>query len=172
MADLTNNYFELFNLPANFEIDTVELAERYRQLQRAVHPDKFAGAPDRDRRLALQHTSQINEAFQTLKNPLTRGRYLLQLQGMDWNDEKDTQMDADFLMTQMALREELAELTQVSALNAFLARLDEKITHLNRHLAEQFEEENYQNAKESLRKLQFFYKLREETLQIEERLEN
>ncbi|OAD23046.1 co-chaperone HscB, partial [Candidatus Thiomargarita nelsonii] len=99
-----NNHFEIFELPVSFDINKDTLAQRYRDLQRAVHPDKYANAPDRERRLAMQKTVQINEAFQTLKNPLTRAGYLLQLQGIDQNDGI---MDGEFLMTQMDLREEL-----------------------------------------------------------------
>ena len=76
-ANLTSNFFELFNLPIGFEIDTQDLAERYRSLQAAVHPDKFASSSDLERRIAIQQSARINEAFQTLKNPLQRARYLL-----------------------------------------------------------------------------------------------
>ena len=102
------NHFELFDLPVSFDIDTNTLAERYRELQRTVHPDKFASAPNRERRLAMQKATQINEAFQILKKPLTRAAYLLQLHGIDTN-QQNTTMDSEFLMTQMELREELAE---------------------------------------------------------------
>ena len=66
-----------------FDIDTAELAVRYRELQRRVHPDKFANASDQERRLSLQMTAQVNEAFQTLKDPVRRGRYLLSLRGVE-----------------------------------------------------------------------------------------
>jgi len=66
------NYFEVFDLPVSFDIDTDTIAERYRDLQRVVHPDKYVNAPDRERRLAMEKATQVNEAFQTLKNPLSR----------------------------------------------------------------------------------------------------
>src|SRR5512141_1081809 len=103
------NHFELFELPVTFDIDTDELAVRYRELQRRVHPDKYANASDQERRLSMQMTTMINEAFQTLKDPVWRGRYLLSLRGISLDDEIDTAMDPAFLTEQMELREELEE---------------------------------------------------------------
>ena len=78
-ADLSKDYFELFGLPVAFDIDSNDLAVRYRQLQRQFHPDRFASAPAAERRLSVQMTAQINAAFQTLKDPVARARYLLGL---------------------------------------------------------------------------------------------
>jgi len=166
---LTANHFELFNLPASFDIDKNELANRYRELQRAVHPDKYANASDRERRLALQKTAQINEAFQTLKNALARGQYLLQLQDIDVNDANDTTMDNLFLMEQMELREEMAEISHFEALNDFLNRMEQKMQNLDKTLSQQFANNDFVAAKDSVRKYQFFRKLHEEALVLEER---
>jgi len=106
---LTQNHFELFGLPVAFDVDAHQLAERYRELQRASHPDRYANASDRERRLSVQHAAQVNEAFQTLKSSLRRARYLLQLKGIEFDDEKETHLDPAFLMEQMELREALAE---------------------------------------------------------------
>ena len=66
---LTQNHFELFGLPVAFDVDVHQLAERYRQLQRASHPDRYANASDRERRLSIQHAAQVNDAFQTSNLP-------------------------------------------------------------------------------------------------------
>ena len=76
-------YFQLFDLPINFNIDKTTLSKRYRELQRTVHPDKFASASDQERRLAMQKSTQINEAFTTLKHPLKRAQYILQENNID-----------------------------------------------------------------------------------------
>jgi molecular chaperone HscB len=70
-----------------------------------VHPDKHAHAADSDRRLAMQWATRVNEAFQTLKSPGKRARYLLHLLGHDPQIESNTAMPAEFLMKQMELRE-------------------------------------------------------------------
>ncbi len=171
---LTANHFEVFDIPVSFEIETNTLAQRYRELQRTVHPDKYASAPERERRLAMQKATQINEAFETLKNPLTRGRYLLQLQGVDTNEENDTAMDTEFLMAQMELREELADIKQksqpIEALEIFLSHLKQEQQRLIDTLSQQFAQQNYQSARETVRRFQFFVRLDEEALRLEEEL--
>lgn len=107
--ELGRSYFELFGLPLTFDIDSADLSARYRDLQRRFHPDKYASAPDQDRRLSLQMTAFINEAYQTLNDPLARGRYILGLQGVGTDEETDTVMDPGFLMQQMELREHLED---------------------------------------------------------------
>lgn len=173
---LSANHFEVFELPVSFDIDTDTLAQRYRDLQRIVHPDKYANAPDRDRRLAMQKATQINEAFQTLKNPLTRAQYLLQLQGIDTNNENGAMMDGEFLMTQMELREELADIRQktppIEALNAFLSRTEKQMQNLIDTYREQFAQENWPAACDMVRKFQFFTRLHEEALRLEEEIED
>lgn len=167
------NHFELFDLPISFDIDTETLAERYRDLQRTVHPDKYAHAPDRERRLAMQKAIQINEAFQTLKNPLNRGLYLLQLQSLDTHNNQIA-MDSTFLMAQMELREELADIKQqkqpIEALNRFLSQVEHAQKGLIDTLARQFAQPDYEAAFESVRQLQFFTRLYEEALRLEEEI--
>lgn len=108
-ADLGKSYFELFGLPASYDLDTADLAGRYRELQRRFHPDRYATAPESERRLAVQMTAQINAAYQALRDPVARGRYLLGLQGVTTDEDTDTRMDPAFLMQQMELREALDE---------------------------------------------------------------
>jgi molecular chaperone HscB len=110
--NLQQTHFELFGLPSTFALDTKKLDQQYRLLQSEVHPDRFAASADSERRLSLQYATQANEAYQTLKNPLTRARYLLQLKGIDTQEESNTSMPADFLMQQMEWREALEEATQ------------------------------------------------------------
>jgi molecular chaperone HscB len=64
------NYFDVFNLPIQFDVDMDKLSAHYRELQRTIHPDKYVNASDRDRRLAIEKATQINDAFETLKNPI------------------------------------------------------------------------------------------------------
>ncbi len=171
---LTDNHFELFSLPVAFDLDQDILAQRYRDLQRTVHPDNYVHASERERRLAMQRTSQINEAFQTLKNPLTRGQYLLQLHGIQWDQVGDTAMDSDFLLEQMELREELGEIKEQAqpqkVLTNFIQRVETRTRLLTEQLNQQFSKKQYTAARESIRQFQFFVRLREEALSLEEQL--
>src|ERR671919_2721004 len=80
-------------------------------MQARVHPDRYAHAGDAERRASLQWTTRVNEAFRTLKDPVQRGKHLLELHGVDVAFETNTQMPTDFLMQQLELREELEAAT-------------------------------------------------------------
>ena len=107
--DLTADFFALFGLPKTFRVSLSELDSRYRDVQAQVHPDRFANAPEGERRLSMQWATRANEAYLTLKKPLERAKYLLELAGHDLQAESNTAMPADFLMEQMEWREAVME---------------------------------------------------------------
>jgi molecular chaperone HscB len=109
MIDFSRNHFELFGLPASFAIDVAALDRAWRELQAEVHPDRHAAADDASRRLALQASARVNEAYRALKDPVERGRYLLHLRGIDAFDETDTRLALDFLEAQLERREQAAD---------------------------------------------------------------
>lgn len=176
-AELEKNYFELFGLPEHFELDTANLNERYRDLQREFHPDRLAGAADRDRRLGMQMAAQINAGFNTLKSPLSRGRYLLELKGLATQDETDTAMAPAFLMEQMELRESLAEARQASDPLVALAALSNTVSRDMRARIDQLPglfadggPEALEQARQRLREMQFLDKLEQEIRSLEDEL--
>src|SRR6476661_6364996 len=101
------NHFELFHLPQQFDVDMKALDQAYREVQNQVHPDKFASAPDAEKRVAMQWATRANEAYQTLKSPFKRAAYLCELNGIDLQIESNTAMPREFLMQQMEWREAL-----------------------------------------------------------------
>ncbi len=103
------NHFELFQLPVRFAVDMNALQSAYRALQAQVHPDKFVQSAAPEQRVAMQWAMLANEAYQTLKNPQQRARYLCELNGVPLNIETNTAMPLDFLMQQMAWRESLQQ---------------------------------------------------------------
>jgi molecular chaperone HscB len=105
------NHFELFGLAPAFALETDALDKSYRGIQSQVHPDRFAHAGDAERRASLQWTTRVNEAYRTLKDPVQRGKHILELHGVDVAFETDTEMPTDFLMQQLELREELEAAT-------------------------------------------------------------
>lgn len=109
MIDFSRNHFELFGLPARYRVDQGALDAAYRKLQTQVHPDRFAGASDADKRLALQASARVNEAYRALKDPVQRAQYLLSLKGVDAIGETDTALPFDFLERQLERREEASE---------------------------------------------------------------
>lgn len=103
--DFNADHFALFGLPAAFDLDRQVLDARYRDVQREVHPDRFAHAGEVERRRSMQWATRVNEAYQTLRQPLRRAQYLLHLRGIDLQADSNTAMPADFLMEQMEWRE-------------------------------------------------------------------
>lgn len=173
-ADLARNYFELFGLPVAFAIDSNDLAVRYRTLQRSFHPDKFAHASDQERRLSVQLSARLNEALQTLKDPIKRGRYLLQLRNIATDEETDTVMTPAFLMQQMELREQLADACDAAMLDRIRADIDrqfnEKLTQLAACL-QSAAAADWLEARSLVRELQFLQKLQQDVRAREEALE-
>ena len=161
--DLQQDHFRLFGLPRSFAIDATQLDQHYRALQAQVHPDKSAHLSEAEQRLAMQHSTQVNEAYQTLRKPLARARYLLSLQGVDTQEETNTAMPLDFLMEQMEWREAVAEARDVSVLDELEARLHRETRELETQLAGKIDaDKNYADAAGLVRKLRFMEKLAEE----------
>lgn len=101
------NYFTFLNVPESFEIDLKALEKNYFSAQRQYHPDRFVGKPDSERLVAAQRSADINAAYKTLKEPLSRAQYLLKLQGVVVGTEKDTVKPSHALLTEvMEWREE------------------------------------------------------------------
>jgi len=109
LKSIQSDDFELFELTQRFAQDRAQLDARWKDLQREVHPDKFAGQDAAAQRVAMQWSVRINEAYQRLKDPLKRAAYLCELNGAPVNAENNTAMPAAFLMQQMQWREELDE---------------------------------------------------------------
>ena len=164
--DFQQNHFDLFGLAQSFQIDIAQLEQQYRALQTLVHPDKSAHLADAEQRLAMQRATLVNEAYQTLRNPLRRARYLLSLHGVDIQEENNTLMPPDFLLAQLEWREAVSEARQTrdaAALDELAARLRHETSELEDRLAVNIDtEKNYAAAAGLVRKLRFMEKLAEE----------
>ena len=173
--DLSSNYFELFGLSESFTIDQQSLVTSYQQLQQQFHPDKFASRPDAERRWSLQAASVVNDAYQTLRSDLGRAGYLLQLHGIQLDEETDTQMDPMFLMEQMELREALELAEQADDTFVRLANIRKQLRASIAERASAFEtavgQADWSLARTITRQWQFLDKLQRETKSIEERLD-
>jgi molecular chaperone HscB len=164
------NYFDIFGLPIQFQLDGSLLASQYRELQRRFHPDNYATASERDRLMAVQKAAQINDAYQILKTPLARAEYILSLNGIEIHGEKQTLQDPVFLMEQMELREELEEVRDEEALLDFEAKVSKMSRQQMSELEQELDSSLWELAADRVRKLKFIEKLKAEIEQVEERL--
>lgn len=179
MLNFSQNYFELFGLPSDFRIDLDELALRYRDLQKLVHPDRFANASEQEQRVAMQSASLVNEGFATLKDPLKRAQYILELKGRDANGENLTTSDAGFLMQQMEMRETLAEIKNADDPMESISELLDEISKMIKVqiaqlaiLLESSADKDLDEAMECIYKMQFLNKLHTEAESVEADLED
>ena len=161
-----HNHFELFGLEPAYALEREALERSYREIQARVHPDRFAHAGDAERRASLQWTTRVNEAYRTLKDPVQRGKHLLELQGVDVAFETNTQMPTDFLMQQLELREELESATggkDASRLDRLRGGLAPQKKALEAEIGRAIDvAKDYARAAELVRKLMFLNRLDDE----------
>lgn len=167
-------YFSLFGLPERYALDLEQLDSAYRNVQAQVHPDRFAHRPEAERRVAMQWATLVNEAFRTLRNPISRARYLLSRRGTNIDGERNTGMSSAFLMQQMEWREAVEEaqsdVDELDRLNRELVR-DERV--MLDDLARSIDETaDLVTAAELVRRLMFMEKLRQEISDALAQLEN
>ncbi len=168
-------HFALFDLQPSFRLDLDQLATRYRELARAVHPDRFADADAREQRVALEQSAGLNEAYQTLKSAPKRARYLLAIGGHEVPQEV-TVHDPEFLMQQMQWREELEDLQDSADLEG-VAQFKRRVKAAQEQLNESFascwdDAAQREQAERLMRRMQFLDKLSYEVRQLEERLDD
>jgi molecular chaperone HscB len=119
--DPTADYFRVLGVPRKYDLDMVELEQRYKEMTKIIHPDRFARADARARRASLEWSVQLNQAWRTLSQPVPRAEYLLLLEGIEVGEgagskrgdqvaNRATQPVATALLVEvMELREVLAE---------------------------------------------------------------
>jgi molecular chaperone HscB len=174
MATLNDSHFDLFHLPPTFSVDQPSLDDAYRTVQAQVHPDRFAAAGDAQRRIAMQWATRTNEAYQTLRDPLKRARYMLSLRGVDVDAANNTAMEPAFLMQQMEWRENIEDAAAAKNLGALEALLDELRDEERQRfdkLAALIDSHADQAAGEAVRQLMFIERVASETGAQIEKLE-
>jgi len=159
-----------------FELDLPALSERYRNLQKALHPDRHASASASEKRWSMQGASMVNDAYQTLKSPLRRAVYLLSLNGIETDEETDTQMSPMFLMEQMELRESLEDAPNqsdpIEALDSIRKQLKSSVKQSMLAFDTAVKAGRLPEARTTVREWQFLDKLGTEVRAIEERLDS
>ena len=154
---MIQNYFELFNLPEKFQLDLDMLQENYRAIQKKIHPDRFATSSENEKVQSMIKSTQINDAYQTLKSPIKRAKYILSLHR---SVEKIT-LPPDFLMQQMEWEEHLEAIEKNnSELVQFKLTINKKYEEYSLLLSSQIDDDqNWSDAAITIDKLYFVEKL-------------
>ena len=173
VQQIKQNHFQLFRLSESFELDLSVLAENYRQLQLEAHPDRFANAPEREKMRAVQLSSYLNEAYDTLKSTLRRAAYLLSLNDVDVEQVSQSDLGMDLLLEQINLREALDELPKdtsaLPALENLKTEVTVKLASREQDFAGELQRREFGSAKKFFHEMQFLHKLLAEIDSGEER---
>ncbi|RJG00192.1 Fe-S protein assembly co-chaperone HscB [Noviherbaspirillum sedimenti] len=162
-------HFDLFQLPQRFEIDLAALDRAYHEVQNQAHPDRFASASSAEKRVAMQWATRANEAYQTLKNPLARAKYLCELNGVDLQVESNTAMPPAFLMQQMEWREALEDAHAAKDIGALESLEGELLAARKAEvagLAAQLDTGDFHAAALGVRRMMFVEKFEDEVARV------
>ena len=113
-----DDYFALFGLPPKLDLDMQALEKQFYRYSRKLHPDVHARAPQQEQEWSLAQASLLNDAYRTLKSPLERTKYLLQLEGVQFEEPRGqgnlnpSKVPADLLEEVFELNMQLEELRQ------------------------------------------------------------
>ncbi|MEZ7871971.1 MAG: Fe-S protein assembly co-chaperone HscB [Brachymonas denitrificans] len=164
--NLQDNDFELFQLPLRQQLDLADLDQRWKTLQRQVHPDRFVAQGAAAQRVAMQWSVRINEAYQRLKDPLKRAAYLCELARVPVAAHSNTAMPADFLMQQMEWREALDDADDAGALQSLAGEVEQARRDALQQVTSAIDEQQDMPAAAALvRRMMFIQKFAQEVRQ-------
>src|SRR5215813_710939 len=121
------DYFAIFGLPRKLWIETNELEQTFLQLSWKLHPDNFVKATEQERELSLKRSSELNDAYRTLRDPIARVEYLLGIEGERKEGEKKQQASPELLEEVFELNESIDELRGAKASGQDLVGLEARL---------------------------------------------
>ena len=134
------DYFSLFEMPRKLWIEIAELEQKFLQLSWKLHPDKFVNASERERELSLKRSSELNDAYRTLRDPIARVEYLLAVEGERKEGEKKQQAPPELLEEVFELNESLDELREAKASGGNLEALKSRLQTAEKNFQEKLGE--------------------------------
>ena len=165
-SELAKDYFALFGITKSFEIDAGALAERYRFLQRQAHPDMHASGDPMEKRIALQYSGYVNQAYSTLRDANRRAFYLLELGGFAENEVNSFPVDEEFLFEQMMLRDRISDLCDsddaLSVIEEVTASLERLQVDAEARFLKFYQQDKLEQAAPFANCLQYLFKMKEE----------
>jgi molecular chaperone HscB len=139
-AAKARDYFATFGLPRKLWIETDALEQKFLQLSWKLHPDNFVNAGEEERELSLKRSSELNDAYRTLRDPITRVEYLLAIEGERKEGEKKQQAPPELLEEVFELNESLDELREGKASGEDLAELKSRLETAEKNFQEKLGE--------------------------------
>jgi molecular chaperone HscB len=149
------DYFELFGIPRSLNLSLDLLQQRYYELSRELHPDRFMRSPESERQKALDMSSALNDAYRTFKDPVKRAQYLLSQEGFEISEQRSKDVPPELLeevfelnmaLEEMRAGDDAARPQLEAAEKNFSAMLDD----VDRQLSELFEQYDRLKSRETL----------------------
>ena len=156
------DHFARLGLPAALDLEAASLDRAYFALQRQWHPDRFVAKPPEERARASIEAAALNDAYRTLKDPLSRAVYFAGLKGVELPGDGKTIDDPDLLMEAMEAREELHEAPSGEAVDALAAKARDDMNKAMAGLGSLFLANDRAAIRKTLLRLRYLDKFAEE----------
>jgi len=137
---LATDYFSVFELPRKLWLEMSVVEQKFLQLSWKLHPDNFVNATEEEQELSLKRSSELNDAYRTLKDPVARVEYLLAIEGERKEGEKKQQAPPELLEEVFELNESLDELREAKSAGADIAALKSRLQAAERNFGEKLGE--------------------------------
>jgi molecular chaperone HscB len=134
------DYFAIFGLPRKLWIEMSALEQKFLQMSWKLHPDNFVNASEPERELSLKRSSELNDAYRTLRDPVARVEYLLEIEGARKEGEHKQQAPPELLEEVFELNESLDELREARQSGGNLAALKARLEAADKNFQEKLGE--------------------------------
>ncbi|XP_035690448.1 iron-sulfur cluster co-chaperone protein HscB-like [Branchiostoma floridae] len=158
--------FDVMDCAKKFDVDNTKLSVKYKDLQRLLHPDRFSQHGEVEQDYASAQSAWVNKAYWTLQKPLSRGLYMLQLEG-ESIEEGEKLSDPELLMEVMEANERLGEAETEEEVRSVAEENREKLDRLCKELSDAFDKGDVSRAKEILTRMQYYSNIEDK---VKERL--
>jgi len=135
-----NDYFAVFEMPRKLWIEMPGLEQKFLQLSWKLHPDNFVNATPEEQELSLKRSSELNDAYRVLRDPVARVEYLLEIEGMRKEGEQKQQAPPELLEEVFELNESLDELREAKSAGGDLASLKSRLESAQANFGEKLKE--------------------------------
>jgi molecular chaperone HscB len=156
------DHFWRLGFARTYDLDPKLVERRYFELQRRLHPDRFATRSRKERALSQAQATSLNEAYETLMDPLGRAVYLLRLSGIEVGGDGKTIADPALLMEAMEMREALAEARTPAEVDAVVQRARAEADAVRSTLSQNFAADDLSTARTNTLRLTYLDKLIED----------
>jgi len=128
-----SDYFAIFEMPRKLWVEMGSLEQKFLQLSWKLHPDNYVNASPEEREISLKRSSELNDAYRTLRDPVARVEYLLGIEGSRKEGQNKQQAPPELLEEVFELNESLEELREAKASGSDTVSLKHRLEAAEKH---------------------------------------